>query len=195
MVPPRYKDVAPAVRRRRVLVSVLRSFASAVLLVAAYYVAPLDEQLGPVSWVKFALALLVFLVVVGWLLRAIVRSDTPRLRAIQAAGVGLPLFLVLFAATYVIIQHNVPYSFTERINRTDGLYFTVTVFSTVGLGDIAPLTQGGRIVVMIQMIGGLFLLGVLARLVLTAVAVSERRRTGDTPEQARSPDEGAGERP
>jgi voltage-gated potassium channel len=189
MVPPRYEHVAPAVRRRRLVESLLRSFASAVLLVVAYYVAPLDEQFGPAAWVKFGLALLIFVAVIGWLLWAIARSDTPRLRAIQAVGVGLPLFLVMFAAAYSLIQYNVPHGFTEPINRTDALYFTVTVFTTVGLGDIAPVTQGARIIVTIQMIGGLFVVGVVARLLLTAVQVAERRRAGGPSDQAGPPDE------
>ena len=42
-------------------------------------------------------------------------------------------------------------SFTEPLTRTDALYFTVTVFSTVGFGDIAAKSEAARIVLIVQM--------------------------------------------
>jgi voltage-gated potassium channel len=64
--------------------------------------------------------------------RAILESGMPRLRAIRAVAVGLPLLLLLFTSTYVVIARNAPQSFTEELSRTDTLCFTVTVFATVG---------------------------------------------------------------
>jgi hypothetical protein len=43
-------------------------------------------------------------------------------------------------------------AFGERLTHTDGLYFTVTVFSTVGFGDITAKSQAARLVVTGQMI-------------------------------------------
>lgn len=39
-------------------------------------------------------------------------------------------------------------------NLFDAAYYTVTVFTGVGLGDIAPITTGGRIVSMVVMVMG-----------------------------------------
>src|SRR4030095_7505227 len=50
--------------------------------------------------------------------------------------------------------------FTEPLNRTDALYFTITVFSTVGFGDIAPLATAARVTTMVQMLGDLVVVGV-----------------------------------
>jgi hypothetical protein len=36
-----------------------------------------------------------------------------------------------------------PATFTERFSRSDTLYFTITIFSTVGFGDITT-PQGQR---------------------------------------------------
>ena len=47
----------------------------------------------------------------------------------------------------------------EDLSRTDALYFTVTVFSTVGFGDISPTSESARLVVSGQMILDLFILG------------------------------------
>jgi hypothetical protein len=42
------------------------------------------------------------------------------------------LFLLLFASTYVVMAAMSADNFGGRLTHTDGLYFTVTVFSTVG---------------------------------------------------------------
>jgi hypothetical protein len=44
-----------------------------------------------------------------------------------------------------------PHAFSEPLNRTAALYFAVTLFSTVGLGDIAPVSRR-RAVVTVQMV-------------------------------------------
>jgi hypothetical protein len=41
---------------------------------------------------------------------------------------------------------------THALTRTDALYFTVTVFSTVGFGDITAASQSARLVVTAQML-------------------------------------------
>jgi hypothetical protein len=58
------------------------------------------------------------------------------------------------------------------------LYFTMTVFATVGFGDIAPVTPAARAVVLGQMVGNLVVLGLLLRLVTSAVRINRRRRSG-----------------
>ena len=50
-----------------------------------------------------------------------------------------------------------------------------SVFASVGFGDIAPLTQGARVMVMIQMVGDLILVGVVARVMVGAVQAGLRR--------------------
>ena len=55
-----------------------------------------------------------------------------------------------------------------RIDANDALYFTVTVFATVGFGDISPASQGARLVPA-QMILNLLVLGLEVRLILSAV--------------------------
>ena len=74
-------------------------------------------------------------------------------------------------------------SFTEPLTRTDALYFSVTVFSTVGFGDIAAKSEPARIVLIVQMLGDLALLGAGVRLLLGAVRRGQERRsdTGDDP--------------
>ena len=60
------------------------------------------------------------------------------------------------------------------MTRTDALYFTITIFATVGFGDITAVTQTARVVTMMQMLLDLIVLGLLIRLVLSAVQTSQR---------------------
>jgi len=85
----RYEDMTPRARRRLVTLSLLRSAASVTLLVVVYYKAPLDASLDTASWIEFGVALLAFAVMIAWQVRAIISSDLPRLRAIQAVAGGV----------------------------------------------------------------------------------------------------------
>ncbi|TLW91846.1 two pore domain potassium channel family protein [Saccharomonospora piscinae] len=162
--------------RRAVTVALLRTALSAGLLVTGYYLAPLEGQLDSLGWLWFVLALVLFVVVVVRQLRAIVVSDQPRLRAVEGLGVALPLLFVVFALTYVSLDRAAPGSFTEALDRTDALYFTVTVFATVGFGDITPVTATARILTTVQMVVAIVALGVIARIFVAAVDVAVRRR-------------------
>jgi hypothetical protein len=63
-----------------------------------------------------------------------------------------------------------------RLSRTDGLYFTVTVFSTVGFGDIVAKSETARLVVTGRMLADLVVLGVAIKVVVSAVRQGLRRR-------------------
>jgi voltage-gated potassium channel len=172
--------------RRAIMGTLLWSAAGAVVLVFAYYQAPLDRPLDAATgWVFFG-ALLVFAVFMAFQLRQIVRSDQPRLRAVRALSVGLPLLVVVFASTYCTIAGQDPRAFTEPLNRTDGLYFTVTVFSTVGFGDITPVTETARVLVTVQILVGMLVVGLIAKLVVGAVQLAVARRA-PVPDRAVEP--------
>ena len=110
--------------------------------------------------------------------RASAGSRYPALKAAEVLGLVLPLYLVVFASTYYVMEHASPASFSEPLTKTDALYFTVTVFSTVGFGDIVPRSEVTRIVLIVQMLGDLALLGAGARILLGAVRRGQQRRTG-----------------
>jgi Ion channel len=76
---------------------------------------------------------------------------------------------VLFASTYFLMERASAASFTQPLTRTDALYFTVTVFSTVGFGDISPKSEAARVVLIVQMLADLVLLGTGIKLLLGAV--------------------------
>jgi hypothetical protein len=79
-------------------------------------------------------------------------------------------------------------AFSQGMTRLDSLYFTVTVFATVGFGDISPVSQAARIVVMIQMIGDFALIGVGVRILVGAVEAGLQGRGGPA-EDRRAPED------
>ena len=102
--------------------------------------------------------LLVFVGVAAWQVKTITGSRYPAVRAVEALGLIFPLYLLIFASTYFVMQRVSAASFTEPLTRTDALYFSVTVFSTVGFGDIAPKSEVARVVLIVQMLGDLAIL-------------------------------------
>jgi voltage-gated potassium channel len=56
----------------------------------------------------------------------------------------------LFASTYYAMDRSNPASFNEAITRIDALYLTVTVFATVGFGDVVATSETARIAVTVQ---------------------------------------------
>ena len=167
-----------AERRRLVAIGLLRALATTVLVVAAYYLLPLDNLAGLSLALALAVGLLALTAVVAYQVRAIIRHPHSAVRAIEALAITVPVFLVLFAATYFMMEQVKPDSFNvDSLTRTDSLYFTVTVFATVGFGDIAPASQAARVVVIAQMILDLLVLGLVVKVFLGAVETGRRLRT------------------
>jgi voltage-gated potassium channel len=170
----------PAERRRRIAWGLLRALIAAAVLVALYYVCPLNRMAGVPLGLSLAIALLVLLAVSVWQIWAITRASYPGIRAIEALATTVPLFLLLYAATYFLIAQADPASFSSHgLTRTDALYFTVTVFATVGFGDISATSQNARLLVTAQMLLDLLILGLGIRVVISAVQLARQRRPPD----------------
>lgn len=159
----------------------MRTIAHAVLLsgglLLAFYLLPLDKPFSGWTLVGLLGGLICVALLLGWQLRVIVRSPFPRLQAVKTFAMTVPLFLILFATTYYLLERTTPGSFNQPLTRSDALYFTITVFSTVGFGDIVARDEAARLVVAVQMVADLVILGAAARLVIDAVREG-RRRTG-----------------
>ena len=158
--------------------AVLRIVGSVTALVALYYLLPLDRSSAGGAITFLVIGLAVFIALVAFQVRSIIRSPFPALRAIEALATSVPLFLLLFASSYLVMSAMSAGSFGGRLTHTDGLYFTVTVFSTVGFGDITAKTQAARLVVTGQMIADLVVLGLAIKIIVGAV--SRRRQPGDS---------------
>jgi voltage-gated potassium channel len=175
---PNGTDAVRQVRRpfRRAFATLLRALASTVGLVAIYYLLPLDTTSIRVAVGMLAFGLVALVGLVAFQVRSIIRARHPALRAVGALATSVPLFLLLFAATYFVMGGISEANFNVPLTRTDALYFTVTVFTTVGFGDIVATTEGARVVVMGQMLSGIVIIGLGARIIVDAVKRGQSRQ-------------------
>ena len=173
------RELPPATRRRLVIGAVLRGLAVTTVLVVLYYLLPLDRPWDTGTAVRVLIGLLIFAGLTVWQVKAIAGSRYPGLRAAEALGFIIPFYLLLFASTYFVMERASAANFTQPLTRTDALYFSVTVFSTVGFGDITAKSETARVVLIVQMLADLALLGAGARVLLGAVRRGRQRRSGD----------------
>jgi voltage-gated potassium channel len=158
----------------------LRALATTVALVALYYLLPLDHSTRWLAITMLVIGLVALIGLIAFQVRTIIVSPFPGLRAVEALATSIPLFLLLFASTYVVMGAIAANSFNQPMTRTDALYFTVTVFATVGFGDITAKTETARLLVTGQMIVDLIILGIGARVILGAVQRGRQRQPHDT---------------
>jgi voltage-gated potassium channel len=182
MTAPSVSDLR-AFERSQLILTALRATGMAVLLLVAYYLVPIEHRAHQSVVVRLGVALALFIAVVINEVRLIPNHDQPMLRAAVAMATIIPLFLVVFAWIYLTMSHSDPAAFGGQLTRTSSLYFTVTVFSTVGFGDIVPKTDGARLVCTVQMLADLAVVAVVIRLILGAATrgVSRQRGSGAEP--------------
>jgi Ion channel len=182
--PARFDEATSNERRRVAVFAALRSLAFAALIVAAYFTLPLTRPRAAGPIVEVVVGLILVATTLTLQIRATMRSPFPGVRAFEALAISGPLFLILFATTHYLIERNDPHSYSQTMTRLDALYFTFTVLTTVGFGDIAPVSELARTITMLQMVGDLLLIFVVARVLFGAVKVGIERRgrpTGETP--------------
>jgi voltage-gated potassium channel len=172
--------VALPVTRRPITLGLLRALVTTTVLLALYYVSPLDQLVDVPLPVSLIVLLLVLLVVTILQVRAITQAAYPGVRAVEALATTVPLFLLLFAATYFLMAQDDPANFSaEPLTRTDTLYMTITIFSTVGFGDISAASQSARLVASLQMLLDLLVLGLGIRVFTSAVQRGREHKAPD----------------
>jgi hypothetical protein len=158
--------------------AVLRALGSTAALVAIYYLLPLDHASTWIAATTLVLGLVALITLICFQIRWIIRSPYPGLRALEALGTSLSLFLLLFASTYLVMAAISASNFSQPLTHTDSLYFAVTVFATVGFGDIVAKTETARLVVTGQMAADLVVIGIGAKVILGAVTRGRQRQPG-----------------
>ena len=152
-----------------------------------YALVPIETTWGPAVMAPFAaIGLLGVFVVFFRQFGRIERSDHPSRAAIEALFLVLGTFVTLFAFLYVALSAYSPEAFSEEVDKVDGVYFAVTVLSTVGFGDVVAVTREAKILVTLQMVLDVVLLGAAVKLLgLQAKSVRERRHSHQRVEEHR----------
>jgi voltage-gated potassium channel len=166
--PARWTELDRRRRSRAILTTAVDVILAWILLFGAYYLVPFDDLTGRESLIRLVIGIAAFIVVLALQLHGVKRAEVPGLRAIQALGVTIPLFLVVFAIVYLSMSQSSTTHFSEPLDHTGALYLVITVFSTVGVGDITPESNGARILISVQMLLDLIVLGAVVRLLVSA---------------------------
>lgn len=112
-----------------------------------------------------------------WSLLDINRAKHPLRAGFTLLTVMVTAMVVIFALTYLSLSINVA-ELHVPLTKVSSLYFTMTILSTVGFGDIVASSDASRIAVMIQMVVGLSLITALGRVLVEASRRAARRRYG-----------------
>jgi len=82
----------------------------------------------------------------------------------------LPVLRMAFVVGFIVVAGTLLAMLTEHLVLIDALYFTLATITTVGYGDVVPLTRGGQLLAIGLMAGGvgvaLFLFGQVASFVI-----------------------------
>ncbi|HEX4176168.1 MAG TPA: potassium channel family protein [Acidimicrobiales bacterium] len=170
MTPPplRLADLDKRQRRWALVRSGATIAAALALLLGALYVLPFDHFSSERSVVRLGVVIALVVAVFILQVRRISQAELPELRAVEALGIVIGVFLVGFSIVYLSMSRNNIHTFTQPLDPTRALYFTISVFSTVGFGDITPRTDYARLVVSAQMLLDLAIIGVVVRMIFTA---------------------------
>lgn len=122
-----------------------------------------------------------------WSLLYINRAKHPVRVGLITLAVMVTAMVVIFALTYLSLSVESAENFNVPLDKVGALYFTMTILSTVGFGDIVATGNPSRIAVMIQMVVGLTLITALARVLVEAARRAARRRYEEVEDQAGLP--------
>jgi hypothetical protein len=141
-----------------------------------YFVIPFDGELGEVLAILVVLGSMAALVPLA-VRRAgqVLTSDQPVLVAAQSLFTMVTLLIVSFSSLYYVLGVHRPSQIDGIATKIDALYFTVTVLSTVGFGDITATGQGARALVTAHMIVNIVFLAIAVRLL--SWALKQRQET------------------
>ena len=168
------------VAKQLVLTFVLTLVVVAVM-VAVYSVAPEPDG----TWSNWQFIVFGTLCLAGYLglivasLRPLPRSSHPFIDGALFVVVLATVMILSYSWMYLSLSNANPNSFTEVLDKPTAVYFTVTVLSTVGFGDITPSLQTPRMVTMSQMLLGFTLFTIAIRAVTQTArqAIHNQRRS------------------
>jgi voltage-gated potassium channel len=158
---------------------------SGAVLFSFLHVVPVNPALRPVFLnLAIVLDILLRLCCLATILAFIFASPLVTLDTIFAAVVAYLLIAVAFAQAYLLLFYAAPQSFnlppadpvdSYTIFHGMMLYFSLVIITTVGVGDIVPLTPVARTLTVIEaMIGQFFVAILVAWLVGRFISQSSR---------------------
>ena len=116
MLTVHFDDLSVHEKGRLVARVALRTIITVALVVAVYFLVPMDRAISAATVAELVLGVLVLFGVITWQVRQIIRSDHPGVRAVEALAFTLPLYILLFATTYCLMDHANTTTFTQPLS-------------------------------------------------------------------------------
>ena len=171
-----FDGFTPKQRHRALLRVTARTTLTIAVLITLYaFMAPEDLAYGNVG-ARLIICVVIFIGVLVAQFFAIMRDPTPELRAGSAMIVAVTLLVLMFSMAYASLAVSHPEWFSQPIDKSSAIYFTVTILGTVGFGDITAVSTTARWVVTTQMILDLTLVVALGRVLVTAARAGRQRQ-------------------
>lgn len=166
--------MSPKGERHPLVVTLAHTTIVLLLLTVGYYLLPLRAPWGDaVSAGRLTSSLAAWALLVV-LIRAEGRRSRERQQReyhrVQQLLTALYLLVLGFALLYVVTETVSPGQFAGMANRSDSLYFSVTIMGTVGFGDVHAAGTVGRLMVTCQMLFNLIYLGTALRVLSAGIS-------------------------
>jgi voltage-gated potassium channel len=175
--PTSFVDLERGQQERQLLRTLVRSFTFFALIIAVFYLLPLEKSSSAWDSVwRLTVGSIAFLAMMYIQFRRITRAQFPALRAVEALAVAIPLFLIVYAITYVSLSNFGHNNFNQPLTHTSGLYFSVVTFGTVGYGDIVPTSNLARLLVCSQILGDLIFVAAGFRVLAAAAQLTLKKK-------------------
>lgn len=175
--------VLPRAVRREAFASIVRIVAVTLGYGLVYAFAPMRDPVH--DGIPLLLGGLVVLgALIVWHVRATGRAKFPAVRAVEALATSVPFLVLTFSAAYYMMEHSSPGAFAVALTRLDALYFSMTVFATVGFGDITAHSELARAVVTGQMIVDFIFVGAIVRVL---IGVTQERKAENAAANTEAP--------
>jgi len=158
----------------------------ALLLTTSSLVVTLTSIFCPIHTVRIAnwLFLSIFFCYVSVALFSFLERAGPIIRAKLDACLGLYLILAMFYyAIFNLIQEIHPGAFMEvgpapiQASRHSLLYFSVATLTTVGYGDVLPVSRPARMIATLEAVTGVFYVAIAVARLVSGYQQKDRGRT------------------
>ena len=135
--PPPARRSFAGTGRRAAAASALRVVLTTSALTWIYFAVPVSRTFTRSGGVLLVTGLVSLIVFFPLQVRSIMRSGSPRLRAVEVLASAVALLVLLFALSYFLVADHDPSAFSEPLSRLDALYLTITVLAT---GQFDPVS-------------------------------------------------------
>lgn len=143
-----------------------------------YVLAPVPTE--PWTLAHFiAFVVVSFSVFIAVTVGAVVRlthSNRPLITGLVFVVLMATVLVLAYSWLYLSMSYVTSSAFTEPLTKASAVYFTVTVLSTVGFGDITPVGDIPRLVVTSQMIVGFTVITVAIKTITASTGTAMKRK-------------------